>query len=73
MSLYNILAVDPEPGREAEVKAIMLVAPMAGMLLMVPSYILATLGSLFRSFSADPKVSIGGREYSQRNPPIPSD
>jgi hypothetical protein len=49
------LAKDPAPGQVAAVISTVLVAPMVGMLLMAPSYILATLGSLFRSFSANPE------------------
>jgi hypothetical protein len=64
VSSCNEIAVvaDPAPGRVAEAISIMLVAPMVGMLLMAPTYILAALGSLFRSLSADPKTSSEGRE-----------
>jgi len=58
ISSYKViatLATDPAPGQVAAVISTLLVAPMVGMLLMAPSYILATLGSLFRSFSADPE------------------
>jgi hypothetical protein len=51
------------PGHFAAVISTLLVAPMVGMLLMAPSYILAILGSLIRSFSADPNVSSERREY----------
>jgi hypothetical protein len=56
------LANGPAPGQDAAVISTLLVAPMVGMSLMAPSYILAMLGSVIRSFSADPKVSSGGRE-----------
>ena len=65
ISSYRVIATlqnGPAPGRDAAVISTLLVAPMVGMLLMAPSYILAILGSLFRSFSADPKVSSEGRE-----------
>ena len=62
---YMVIAMlhtDPAPGREAEVIATLLVAPMIGMSLITPSYILATFGSLLRSLSAGPKVSSEGHE-----------
>jgi hypothetical protein len=65
ISSYKVIATlptDPAPGQGAAVISTLLVAPMVGMLLMAPTYILATLGSLFRSLSADPKVSSEGRE-----------
>jgi hypothetical protein len=65
ISLYKVIATlptDPAPGQGAAVISTLLVAPMVGMLLMAPSYILATLGSLIRSLSADSKVSSEGRE-----------
>ncbi len=65
ISSYKAIAMlpkDPAPGRDAAVISTLLVAPMVGMLLMAPSYMLAILGSLVRSFSADPKVSSDGRE-----------
>jgi hypothetical protein len=65
VSYYLFMAVQPpapQSGHEAGVKAVMLVLPMVGMLLMAPSYILAIIGSLLRSFSADPKVSSEGHE-----------
>jgi hypothetical protein len=49
------LVTDPPPGHVAHAISTLLVAPMVGMSLMAPSYILAILGSLVRSFSADPK------------------
>jgi hypothetical protein len=52
----------PPSGHDAVVISNLLVAPMVGLLLMAPSYILAILGSLVRSFSADPKVSSEPRQ-----------
>ncbi len=48
-------ATGPPPDLVARAITTSLVAPMVGMALMAPSYILAILGSLVRSFSADPK------------------
>jgi len=65
ISSYRVIATlqkGPAPGQDAAAISTLLVAPMVGMLLMAPSYILAILGSLFRSFSADPKGSSEGRE-----------
>jgi hypothetical protein len=56
------LDTDPPLGIVAAAVSTVLVAPMVGMSLMVPSHILAIVGSLVRSFSADPKVSSEGRE-----------
>jgi hypothetical protein len=50
------LPTDPPPGQSAAIVSTLLVAPMVGIVLMAPSYALATLGSLFRSLSADRKV-----------------
>jgi hypothetical protein len=52
----------PAPGQEAAVMATLLVAPMVGMALMVPGYILATLGSFIRSLAAGPKIPDEGQE-----------
>jgi hypothetical protein len=51
------VATAPPPGHIAAVISTLLVAPMVGMSLMAPSYILAILVSLVRSFSADPRIS----------------
>lgn len=55
-------ATDPAPGQVAAIISTLLVAPMVGMVLMAPSYILAILVSSVRSFSADPRVPSEGRE-----------
>ena len=47
------LARDPAPGQVAAVVSTMLVPPLVGMSLMAPSYILAVVGSVLRSFSAE--------------------
>lgn len=62
ISAYRIIATlenTPSPGHFAAVISTLLVAPMVGMLLMVPGYVLATLGAFFRSFSADPESHAG--------------
>jgi hypothetical protein len=53
--LIATLETAPPPSHFAAVISTVLVAPMVGMSLMAPSYILATLGSFFRSFSAGPE------------------
>jgi len=55
MSYWSVIAASstaPKPSELAAGIAMALVAPMAGMLLMAPSYALALLGSLVRSFLA---------------------
>jgi hypothetical protein len=62
---YMVLATvptDPTPGQSAAILSTLLVAPLVGMLLMAPSYVLATLGSFIRSLSADSRVPSGFRE-----------
>jgi hypothetical protein len=56
------LATGPSPGQVAVVISTLLVAPMIGMSLMAPSYVLAIFVALVRSFSANPKVSSEVRE-----------
>jgi hypothetical protein len=57
-----VSANDPAARRSAELLSTMLVPPMVGMALMAPSYILAILGTLVRSLSADGKGSGEARE-----------
>jgi hypothetical protein len=56
------LATEARWDQVAHVISTLFVGPMVGMSLMAPSYILAILGSSFRSLSADPKVSSGSRD-----------
>jgi hypothetical protein len=57
------LGKESAPGQVAAfLISTLLVAPMVGMALMAPSYILAILVSFFRSLSADRGVSSAGRE-----------
>jgi hypothetical protein len=60
--LIAMRGVEPAPGQVAELVSTLFAAPMAGMALMAPSYILAICVSLVRSISSDPKGSSAGRE-----------
>ena len=55
ISTYTIIAatsVQPKPSELAYGISLSLVAPMMGMLLMVPAYLLAMIGLIIRSLSA---------------------
>jgi hypothetical protein len=54
-NMIATVAADPAPGQIARVISTLLAAPMVGMALTVPSYLLAAIGSLVRSFFADPE------------------
>lgn len=53
---YSVIAVSPAAPKPSEVAAAVstaLIAPLAGMLLMVPGYAIATIGAVARSLSAN--------------------
>lgn len=57
---YQIAAMSqatPQPAQLAEGTSTALIAPMVGMLLVAPSYAMAAIGAIIRSFTgnADPK------------------
>lgn len=55
ISVYQVIAataVQPKPSELAEGTSMALAAPMVGMLLMIPAYTLATVGSIVRSLMA---------------------
>jgi hypothetical protein len=58
----NLIDSDPRPGHFAAIALKSLVGPLVGMAFMAPSYVLAIIGCLSRSFPAEPKVSNVGRE-----------
>lgn len=54
ISSFQVLALYPGPVKAGELCAAIsetLVTPMLGLVVMVPSYLVATLGSIFRSFA----------------------
>lgn len=55
IAVYQVIAataVQPKPSELAEGTSMALATPMVGMLLMVPAYVLATVGLIVRSLMA---------------------
>lgn len=60
MASYTVIAMSsasPKPSEVAAGISTALVAPMVGMLFMIPGYVTAALGSFVRSFVANPNVN----------------